>query len=170
MKNRAYDILSCLAVILAGVILYWHSLHFELTFLDDNVWLEDYRWYLKKTTDLGSVFFQPDVLFNGLFYRPLIYLSFILDTRWDTGSLLAYRVTNIGLHVINACLVYGILRRLEYPRRLVTWFALCFTVHPVLTQAVVWIPGRTDSLLAVFVFAGFWSYVSWSADRKWWLF
>lgn len=170
MNNRLYDILSCLVVIAVGVLVYAQSLSFDLSYLDDNVWLKDYRWYLKNTTDLGAVFFQPDVLFNGLFYRPMIYLSFILDARWQDDSLMVFRLTNVLLHVLNACLVYGILRSLRYDRRLVTWLAVCFVVHPVLTQAVVWIPGRTDSLLALFVFTAFWAYLLWLQSGRWRLF
>ncbi|MCA9404027.1 MAG: tetratricopeptide repeat protein [Candidatus Omnitrophica bacterium] len=166
MNPRRYDILSCLALVAAAALLYAHSLAFDLTYLDDNVWLIDYRWYLRNITDLGGILLKPDVLFGGLFYRPMIYLSFILDTRWAAEGFTAYRVTNIALHGINSCLVYAILRVMAYDRRLVTWSAMCFAVHPVLAQAVVWIPGRTDSLLAVFVFAGFGSFVMWCRNRR----
>ncbi len=170
MNNRWFDTLSCLALAAAGAVLYAHSLGFDLTFLDDNVWLKDYHWYLQNSSDVAGIFLKPDVLFSGLFYRPMIYLSFILDTRSPLEGLAAYRVTNILLHMINSCLVYAILRTLEYDRRLAAWLGMLFAVHPVLAQAVVWIPGRTDSLLAVFIFSGFGAFVMWCRSRRWfWL-
>ena len=40
--------------------------------------------------------------------------------------------------------------------------ALLFLVHPIMTQAVAWIPGRNDSLLTVFILASFLSFLSFS--------
>jgi tetratricopeptide (TPR) repeat protein len=44
---------------------------------------------------------------------------------------------------------------LGYRRGVALFFSLAFVVHPALTQAVAWIPGRNDSLLALFVLAAF---------------
>lgn len=170
MNNRSFDIISCGVIVCAVTILYWHSFAFGLTYLDDNVWLKDYRWYLQNTDSLTAVFLKPDVLFSGLFYRPMIYLSFILDTRLGWDGLISYRATNLLLHGLNCCLVYGILRLLGYHRKLVLGLSLFFSVHPLLTQAVVWIPGRTESLLGFFVFAGLASFLIWIKRRGWpWL-
>ena len=49
-------------------------------------------------------------------------------------------------------------------------FALIFAVHPALNQAVAWIPGRNDSLLALFVLASALAFVRYVENRNWqWL-
>src|SRR5437879_296672 len=44
--------------------------------------------------------------------------------------------------------------------------ALIFVVHPVLTQAVVWIPGRNDSLLAVFGLLSILCFIKYAEEGK----
>ena len=44
--------------------------------------------------------------------------------------------------------------------------ALILLVHPVLVQAVVWIPGRTDSLLAMFCLSGLWFYLVYFKENR----
>lgn len=166
MKKFNSDWLACAAIFLAGFILYYKSLFYDLTYLDDNVWLKDYSWYLKDRSNLFKVFAKPDVLFGGLFYRPMIYFSFILDTMIKSDSYVIYHFTNIFLHCLNGYLVYAILKKLDYKQGLAWGSALFFTVHPVLTQAVVWIPGRTDSLLALNVFVSFLSFVYFVSNKN----
>jgi hypothetical protein len=43
---------------------------------------------------------------------------------------------------------------------------MIFLVHPVLTQAVAWIPGRNDSLLAVFILSAFIFLIKYLRDEK----
>ena len=138
---------------IGAFLLYGCSLFFELTYLDDNVWLKDYRWYLKDIGRVFQVFRENDVLFGQLFYRPMIYVSFILDTQWAGNGLFSYHWTNIWLHILNTILVFYILLRFQFDRSLAFVAGLFFLAHPVFVSAVAWIPGRTDSLLAVFIFS-----------------
>ena len=52
------------------------------------------------------------------------------------------------------------------------FLALIFLTHPVLTQAVAWIPGRNDSLLAIFILTSFYFFLNFlKTDRLtylWW--
>src|SRR3989338_4111701 len=136
-------------ITLIGFVLYVPSLFFELTFLDDHVWILDRHWYLKDFSHLLDLFRQPDLV-SEIFYRPMIALSFMINAHIGGQNPFVYHLTNIFIHILNACLVFCLLKKLGVVLELAFSFALIFTVHPVLTQAVVWIPGRTDSLLAVF--------------------
>jgi len=55
---------------------------------------------------------------------------------------------------------------LDYSKRLSFLFALIFTAHPAIAQAVAWIPGRNDSLLAVFFLAGFIFFLDWVKTER----
>ena len=141
-------------IVLAGFLLYFKTLFYDLTYLDDNVWVLDYQWFLKNFSNSLQVFRRPDIV-SGLFYRPLLNLSFIISAQMSGSSPFAYHLTNILTHLLAASLFFSLLNKLNYSRELSFLFSLIFTVHPVLTQAVVWIPGRTDSLLGVFVLTSF---------------
>ena len=157
---------SYFLLILIGAGLYLKSLNFQLTYLDDNVWLKDYLWYLKDAKNIWASFVQQNVLFGGLFYRPLIYTSFIIDTLIGKGSLTVYHATNVIIHIINTCLLYVLFQNLKYTKQLSFWFACIFAAHPALTEAVVWIPGRTDSLLGLFIILSFIFYVKFVYDGR----
>ena len=56
---------------------------------------------------------------------------------------------------MNSCLIFVLLQKLGHKRELSFLFALLFTCHPVLVSAVVWLPGRTDTLLGLFTIISF---------------
>jgi Tfp pilus assembly protein PilF len=101
------------------------------------------------------------------FYRPFLMLSLMLDARLSGISSYGYHFTNVLIHLLAACLVFRLLIKLGYARTLSTFFSLAFTVHPTLTTAVAWIPGRNDSLLAVFLFSAFLFFMNFMEKGKW---
>ncbi len=136
------------------LLLYLPTIFFGLTYLDDQAWLIDYHWYLKDIHHAFELFARPD-LFSDCFYRPLLDFSFMLNAVAGGDHPQGYRCVNIFLHIINTGLLYVLWRNLGYGRRLAMFFCLFFAVHPVFVSAVVWIPGRTESLLAFFVLLSF---------------
>jgi len=152
-------------IVAAGIALYFRTLFFELTYLDDNVWILDYHWYLKDFSNVLKIFLQPDLV-TAIFYRPLIYLSFIIDAQWGGTAPFAYHFTNIIIHLVNVCLIFYLLQRLRHTKGLSFSFSVIFMVHPALTQAVAWIPGRTDSLLSVFVLSSFILFLNYREQRN----
>ncbi|MFH1230423.1 MAG: hypothetical protein V1709_02885, partial [Planctomycetota bacterium] len=111
-------------------------------------------------SNLSNIFeaFNKDVFrFHQVesYYRPLLTISFMLDAQISGVSPWMYHLSNIIIHIIASFLLFVLLARLKYSKNLSLFFSLVFTVHPVLTQAVCWIPGRNDSLVAVFILASF---------------
>ncbi len=149
-----------------GFLLYAKTLFYGFTYLDDNVWLQDYGWLLKHASNAAALFTNPDLV-SGVFYRPLLSLSFMMDAQWAGDQLLPYHLTNILIHILNSCLVFHLFKKLGYDERMAFVFALIFTVHPALTQAVVWIPGRTDSFLALWILLSFLFFINFLNHRKW---
>lgn len=98
--------------------------------------------------------------------RPLLKLSYALN--WQSGFALAgMHAVNLGLHALNAVLVFALLRRLALrvgPSGLTAPLigALLFALHPVQTEAVTYLSGRSCSLSALFALA---SLLAWEAGR-----
>ena len=99
--------------------------------------------------------------------RPLLKLSYTLN--WTMGwGLFGFHLLNLTLHTGNTLLVYGIARRLlrgQPPAVMpagTLWAAfltaLLFAIHPVQTEAVTYLCGRSTSLMAFFYLAGFYAY------------
>ena len=82
--------------------------------------------------------------------RPALKLSFALNQASGLG-LLGFHLANVGIHIVNALLAYGVLSRLG-PRvpGAALLGALLFALHPVQTEAVTYVSGRSSSLSATF--------------------
>lgn len=94
-----------------------------------------------------------DDLGRGL--RPVLKATYALSWMLGEGSALPFHAFNVGLHAVNACLVYFIGLQLAARWRLeaagaVLAAALLFALHPVQTEAITYASGRSSSLMASF--------------------
>jgi len=89
---------------------------------------------------------------TGIFYyRPVLSLSLLTDAYLSGGAPWLFHLSNILLHILACCLFLGMLRQLGFKNGPAWFMALAFGIHPALVQAVAWIPGRNDILLAIFL-------------------
>ena len=143
-------------IVFIGLLVYFWTIFFTFSYFDDKTLILDNLFYLKN---LGNIFnaFSQEVFHvlhtSAAYYRPVLTISFILDAQISGSSAFFYHVTNIAIHLVASCLVFVFLCKLKVKRELALIFAIIFVVHPVLSQAVAWIPGRNDSLLALFFLA-----------------
>jgi hypothetical protein len=96
--------------------------------------------------------------------RPLLKLSYTLN--WISGSgLFGFHLFNLAVHIINTVLVYFItlrfLSRKEYLPFVNAAFlaALLFGLHPIQTEAVTYISGRSVSLMTMFYLGSMLAYI-----------
>ncbi|HPJ71532.1 MAG TPA: hypothetical protein PK636_02490, partial [bacterium] len=83
--------------------------------------------------------------------RFLNYLSLAANYRAGGLSPRGYHAVNVAVHLLNALLLYGVLRLL-FPGRTVPPLAgaLLFVLHPLQTQAVTYVVQRATSLASGF--------------------
>jgi len=84
------------------------------------------------------------------YYRPFVFLSFLLNHAIGGLRPLVYHLSNIALHGINTLLVFYLIARLMCPRT-GGLAATVFAVHPVHAESVAFIAGRSDLLCACFL-------------------
>ncbi len=131
---------------LFGITLYLHTLNFGFSPLDDNyLYLDNLRWFMQFKNIL-SVFTTS----IAGFYRPVLFLSFFPDALTGSGSPLPFHLTNLTFHIIASIMLFQLLLRLDISKFTSFFLSLIFLVHPVNIQTIAWIPGRNDSLLAIF--------------------
>ena len=96
--------------------------------------------------------------------RPLLKLTYALN--WMTSPAPAgFHAFNLLVHLANTGLVYALARHFcqrSMPQRDGQWIAfaaaLLFALHPVHTEAVTYISGRSSSLMTLFYLAALWTY------------
>lgn len=111
---------------------------------------------------------------NGV--RPLLMLSYWFDHQSSAGSTLSFHLGNVLLHVLNAALVFMILRRLlaiteaRAQAALLTALggAAVFLLHPIQAESVAYIAGRSEVLSASFVLAALCIYIPRALDGLSW--
>jgi hypothetical protein len=144
-------------IVAAGLVLYFKTLSFGFCYFDDHDLIVANQAFLGDISNVLQAFFQkvyPKSLAIG-YYRPILLVSFILDAQVGGPAPFVYHLTNIIIHACASVLVFRLFLAMGCARGVSFVFAFIFTVHPALSQAVAWVPGRNDSLLAAFVIASF---------------
>ncbi len=98
--------------------------------------------------------------------RPLLKFSYTLN--WISGlGVAGFHLTNLLIHLCNAYLVYRLAGEFvqQQPlrdrlRNVPLFTALLFAAHPIHTEAVAYICGRSISLMMLFYLAGLLAYVT----------
>jgi len=152
-NNHSFVLLTICVV---SLLLYFKTTRFELTNFDDTLLIEIYRWVFKKPADIFKAF-TDDVFFAkiGIYYRPVLTVSFLLDNLFGRYSMVLHHLTNILFHILSSFMVFLLLKKFSIKEKTTLFLVAFFLVHPVLVQAVAWLPGRNDSLLTVFLLASF---------------
>ncbi|MCX7881430.1 MAG: glycosyltransferase family 39 protein, partial [Patescibacteria group bacterium] len=164
MKNK-----KIFLIILTGFILYLPSLFFDFSYFDDQVLILENLNFLKNLSNFWKAF-ETEVFhtqgFSASYYRPMLTLSFMVDAQFSGQSAFFYHLSNIIYHLIASVLVFVFLKKIKIEEKVSFFLSLIFAVHPVLVQAVSWIPGRNDSLLAVFALSSFIFLVNYLEKRR----
>lgn len=148
MHRRFYPLLLA---VLAGCLFY-PSLFAPFCIIDDVEVFEHQKGW--SDWSLREIFLpQTDGM---LYYRPVLALSQVFDRFfWDLDPFWMH-AENVSLHILNVLLVYFIalkLSELIYTASplLALSAAALFASHPLVTESVNWISGRTDLLAGFFV-------------------
>jgi len=111
---------------------------------------------------LGKVF-TSDLFYGSTtgsnFYRPMQTLSYLLDYQFWQLDPKGYHITNIFLHSFASFLVLLFTYFLVGNAAISFASSLLFAVCPVHTEAVSYISGRTDMLMAIFLLLSFFLFI-----------
>ncbi|MDD2732583.1 MAG: hypothetical protein PHF56_01475 [Desulfuromonadaceae bacterium] len=152
MKKLAihYQIMAVVAIILA---VFYPTSFAEISLIDDY---DAISYYIsQESVSLKEIFFPRST--GGGYYRPLIGLSYLLDKQLWFLHERQMHFESVVAHLLNALLVFFIFREAVYlylKRRetlLPLVAALLFALHPIVTESVNWISGRTDIMMGTFV-------------------
>lgn len=154
IKKYPYLLISVLIFLAYGA-----SLLNGIVYLDDNNLIinqYEYNHNLKNITQI----FSEDIFRNqnktGYFYRPLLRLSFMADAQFGIEYVVFFsHLSNLILHILAIFLFYLLLQQFKITQNLALIFAIIAGIHPLAANTVAFIPGRNDSLLAIFIFLSF---------------
>jgi protein O-mannosyl-transferase len=96
----------------------------------------------------------------GNYYRPIFLLWLLLNHSLFGLHSSLWHLTTVLAHVSVTALVFVLAMRLTSRRRIAVLAALLFGLHPVHLEAVAWISGVTEPLLALLLIPSFLAYLN----------
>src|SRR3954451_21368034 len=141
------------AALAALIVLFWaYGPTMNTGFLFDDI---KQRFAMPAASDPLSSWIGP--------VRPVLMFSYFVNNRISPTSTGSYHLLNLLIHLFSGVLIYFVIRRLlalanmaETQRTPYALFgALVFLLHPLQTESVAYISGRSDALCGMFAAAAF---------------
>jgi len=151
-----------------GFAVYAQTLFFGLSGYDDTLLITRHYYLIKDITKIPAAFLN-DVAWghSQQFYRPMLTVSFMFNAILGGKNIWFFHLSNILMHLGSVLLAFWLLKRLTGERGSAFILSLIFAVHPALSPAVAWLPGRNDSLLGLFTLGAFGAMLEYVRNGKW---
>jgi protein O-mannosyl-transferase len=94
----------------------------------------------------------------------------MIDTQMNSATLLVYHLSNLLYHILTVIVLFFLLRKLGIEDNKSFFISLLFSVHPLFTDAIAWIPGRGDLLAVLFCSISFLSFMYYDSTKNRWFF
>jgi tetratricopeptide (TPR) repeat protein len=164
-------VLACAALCVVTLLAYSNSFHGGFVRDSRSLIQTDSRVHAATNENLnkilGHTYWWPQ--FETGLYRPISTLSYLFNYAilGNGDHPEGYHWLNFFLHFLNVVLVYALAERILKTFWPAVFTAALWAVHPVLTESVTNIIGRSDLLAATAVLSGFLMYLRSTEARSW---
>jgi len=148
----------------ATVLVYGQVADFDFTNLDDGPIIYENPNVCGGLTLHGVLWALSTSYFD--FWHPLTWWSHMLDCALfglDPGS---HHLVNLGFHVANTLLLFGMLRQITGAWKRSAMVAALFALHPLHVESVAWVSERKDVLSTFFFMLTLWAYAQYVSCAK----
>jgi hypothetical protein len=147
------------------ITLYWQVHDYKFVDLDDSVYVFD-NPFISKGFTLENIIavFKTTYAAN---WHPLTWISLILDYKLFGIKAGGYHLTNVFIHLVNAILLFLLLKWITKETAKSALVALLFAVHPLNVESVAWVAERKNVLSTFFWILTMLSYVWYVKQPNW---
>ena len=142
------NILICLFLIIAAVLVYGQMLGHDFVYYDDHQYAAE-NSHVKAGLTVEGLKWAFSTLYVE-FWHPLTWLSLMLDTQLFGVAPGGYLFSNLLLHILNALLLFIFFNRSTGSVWQSGLVAALFALHPIHVESVAWIAQRKDVLSTFF--------------------
>lgn len=159
-----------LLISIVTLIVFFNTFQNDFVFDDESVVQNN-----PSITSLSNIpkYFTGEEGFHkviGKYYRPVVSATYAIDYALYGLSPRGFHITNVIVHLISCLLLFKVFSLLfaksKYVNLISLLVTLIFAVHPVHTEAVSWVSGRTDSIVTLFFFASLLYYIKFSDSEN----
>ena len=155
--------LISLFLAISVVAVYYPVVSFDFVNLDDNVYVTGNR-HVQYGLSLKNIIwaFTSTSASN---WHPISWLSHLLDVELFGLDAGMHHFVNLLFHILNALLLFHILRQMTGDLWPSCFAAVIFALHPLQVESVVWISERKNVLSTFFWMMTLWAYIRY-VDRS----
>ncbi|MFH1052497.1 MAG: tetratricopeptide repeat protein [bacterium] len=148
------------------IAVYSQVLNFIFTGFDDDFLVVNNLQNLLRAS-FQDVFMGNSFLTDAVsgFYRPIQTITFMMDTQIG-GGLMTLHLTNLILFYGSSILLYKLLRKFEFDALFSLIATLIYSMHPLFSINVAWLPARGDLLITLFGLASFIHFIDYIHTKK----
>ena len=149
-----------LGLLLTTLAVYWGLLNCAFLNYDDNSYVTDNR-HVQGGLTLRGLRWAFGVGYAAN-WHPLTWLSHMADYQLFGANPRGHHLMNLGFHLANTLLLFGLLRRATgalWPSAMV---AALFAWHPAHVESVAWVAERKDLLCTCFFLLALSAYARWA--------
>jgi tetratricopeptide (TPR) repeat protein len=157
MLTKYRSFLVCLTITLITTAVYYQVCTYDFTNYDDP----DYVY--ENFNIQGG--FTPEAIKWAFttghtgYWHPLTWLSLMLDYQLFGNWAGGYHLVSVLFHIVNALLLFHILRRMTAALWPSAFVAAAFALHPLHVESVAWIAERKDVLSTFLGLLTIWAYL-----------
>jgi len=168
-NHRYHYLLISICLVAAIIAVYWPVYKFDFVKYDDDVYVTN------------NVNIQSGLNFKSLHWafisgdasnwHPVTWLSLMIDYQLFKDWAGGYHLINVLFHILNALLLFYLLRQMTNALWPSAFVAAAFALHPLHVESVAWIAERKDVLSTFFWLLTMWAYARYveSPKLKWYL-
>jgi tetratricopeptide (TPR) repeat protein len=167
-KTGIFLYLSLLVIL--PLILNWKVMSFEFTQFDDRGIIINNYEFLSDFKNIIKAFEKDNFMSKEGkgYYRPVQTVSFMVDAQIGGEKPAVYHFSNLFFHLLTVLVLFFLLRKLGVRDNISFFISLLFSVHPLFTDAIAWIPGRGDLLSGLFCSVSFLSFMYYNTSKNRW--
>lgn len=154
-------------LIIFNLIIYSNGLFSD--FVWDDFDIVKNNNYLKDLSYIGRVLTSEDapLMQQGTgFYRPIVYLSFMLDYQVYGGTPFGFKLTSMMMHILCSIILFLFFRLLTEDNLKSFLATLIFSAQTVNVESVTFIAARSNVLCTLFILLSMYYYVKNSKGGK----
>ena len=142
------DVLICLILIIAVILVYRPVQQYNFILFDDGAYVFD-NPSVKEGLSLSGMAWAIKSA-HASNWHPVTWLSHMLDVSLFGLNSGRHHMINVLIHIVNSILLLLVLRRMTGKLWLSGFVAALFAVHPINVESVAWIAERKNLLCTFF--------------------
>ncbi len=161
-------VIYLLFLVLVPLVLYIRVVNFGLSELDDSSIISAINNTEGSKINLKGAFTHDALMSDrgDTFYRPMQIISLMIDAEIGGSEPWIYHLSNLILHILTVVALFFFLRKMGIKDGISFLLSLLFSVNPMFTNAVAWIPARGDLLLGLFSLLSVIAFIEYFNSRK----